>query len=219
MTDDDRFHVVLTGDLLGGADPEQVTANLARLFKMPEAKARQLLAGGARVVKKDADEATARKFQVALRQAGARCELTPVNPPAAAPEDAGRAAPAGTSAPEATPEPAARPATFEARAGLNVERAPVGSAGQDSADQDSADQDGGDLETVGTIRTGGAGFTGAFKVAPVGTDLDPGGRPEPAPAPDVSHLSMAEPGADIETLKRDQPPVAPDISHLSLSDE
>ncbi|MBF1801474.1 hypothetical protein [Alloalcanivorax profundimaris] len=195
MSDDNRFQVVLTGDLLGGADPERVTANLARLFKMPEAKARQLLGGGPRVVKKDADEATARKFQVALRQAGAHCELKPVNPPAAA------------------PEPAARPATFEARApaggGSNVEPSPVGSAGQDGAD----------LETVGTIRTGGAGFTGAFKVAPVGTDLDPGGRPEPAPAPDVSHLSMAEPGADLETLKRDEPPVAPDISHLSLSDD
>ena len=213
MSDDNRFQVVLTGDLLGGADPERVTANLARLFKMPEAKARQLLGGGPRVVKKDADEATARKFQVALRQAGAHCELKPVNPPAAAPEDAGRAAPAGTPAPQAPPEPAARPATFEARApaggGSNVEPSPVGSAGQDGAD----------LETVGTIRTGGAGFTGAFKVAPVGTDLDPGGRPEPAPAPDVSHLSMAEPGADLETLKRDEPPVAPDISHLSLSDD
>ena len=182
MTDDGRFHVVLTGDLLGGADTGRVTANLARLFKMPEDKARQLLAGGPRVVKKDVDEATARKFQVALRQAGARCELKPVSPPPPAAASDGAGPGATTTAPEAAQESA-------------------------------------DLETVGTIRTGGAGFTGAFKVAPVGADLDPGGRPEPDVVPDVSHLSLAEPGADIETLKSGKPPVDPDISHLSIVEE
>ena len=77
MSDDNRYHVRLTGELMGGADADRVAANLARLFKMPEEKAALLVSGKPRVVKKDADEATARKFQVALRQAGARCELLP----------------------------------------------------------------------------------------------------------------------------------------------
>ena len=153
MSDDNRYHVRLTGELMGGADADRVAANLARLFKMPEEKAALLVSGKPRVVKKDADEATARKFQVALRQAGARCELLPVD---------------------------------------------------------------GGAATAAPIRTGGTGFSGAFEVAPVGADLDTSERGQPAPAPDISHLSMAEPGADLEPLKQEQAVVVPDISHLSI---
>ena len=168
MSDDNRYHVRLTGELMGSADADQVAANLARLFKMPEEKAALLVSGKPRVVKKDADEATARKFQVALRQAGARCELLPVG-------------------------------------GETASAAPAAAAQQD-----------GDIETVGTIRTGGTGFSGAFEVAPVGADLDTSERGQPAAAPDISHLSMAEPGADLEPLKQEREVVVPDISHLSI---
>ncbi|MFC6330786.1 hypothetical protein ACFP3N_19435, partial [Alloalcanivorax gelatiniphagus] len=103
MNDDARFHVVITGETLGGADPDQVAARLAKLFKMPESKARQLIGGGPRAVKKDADEATARKFQVALRQAGARCELKPAGPvPAATTAPPAQSAPAAQSVPAAS---------------------------------------------------------------------------------------------------------------------
>lgn len=180
MTGETRFHVVLSGDTLGGAEPDRVAAALARLFKMSEEKARALLSGKPVVVKKNADEATARKFQVALRQAGARCELRVVEP-----------AVRNTAAP--SPEP---PST--------VAVARVSS---------------GDLETVGTVRTGGTGFSGPFEVAPAGSDLDTSERPPVAPLPDISHLSMAEPGADLETLRKEERTVNPDISHLSLSDD
>jgi len=193
MSDDNRYHVRLTGELMGGADAGQVAANLARLFKMPEEKAALLVSGQPRVVKKGADEATARKFQVALRQAGARCELLPVE------GDAMAAAPAPQE-----PEPAdAEPARQDAAA--SAAPAPTAAGHQD-----------GDIETVGTIRTGGTGFSGAFEVAPVGADLDTSERDQPAVAPDITHLSMAEPGADLEPLKQEQEVVVPDISHLSI---
>ena len=54
MSDDNRYHVRLTGELMGGADADRVAANLARLFKMPEEKAALLVSGKPRVVKKDA---------------------------------------------------------------------------------------------------------------------------------------------------------------------
>jgi hypothetical protein len=127
---------------------------------------------------------------VALRQAGARCELLPVDGEAA------------TAAPQPT---AAAPATPQAE-GSEAAVAPAA----------SADQRSGDIETVGTIRTGGTGFSGAFEVAPVGADLDTSERGQPAAAPDISHLSMAEPGADLEPLKQEQAVVVPDISHLSI---
>ncbi len=193
MSDDNRYHVRLTGELMAGADAAEVAANLARLFKMPEQKAALLINGTPRVVKKDADEATARKFQVALRQAGARCELLPVNDEAA----------------PAAPTPAPRDAAPEEPA----PREPA--ASQAVAASATAAPQSGDLETVGTIRTGGTGFSGAFEVAPVGADLDTSEKDQPA-APDVSHLSMAEPGADLEPLKPRQDVVVPDISHLSI---
>jgi hypothetical protein len=197
MSDDNRYHVRLTGELMGGADAAQVAANLARLFKMPEEKAALLVSGQPRVVKKDADEATARKFQVALRQAGARCELLPVGG-----ETASAAPPPTATSPAPT---AATPAAPQAEA-LEGAAAPASSADQRSSD----------IETVGTIRTGGTGFSGAFEVAPVGADLDTSERDQPASAPDISHLSMAEPGADLEPLKQEQEVVVPDISHLSI---
>ncbi|HEX5678698.1 MAG TPA: hypothetical protein VFX91_12095 [Alcanivorax sp.] len=187
MSEDNRYHVRLTGELMAGADAGQVAANLARLFKMPQEKAALLVSGTPRVVKKDADEATARKFQVALRQAGARCELLPVN---------------GETA-SAAPQPAAAAPQAEASEAVVAPAA-------------SADQRSGDIETVGTIRTGGTGFSGAFEVAPVGADLDTSERGQPAAAPDISHLSMAEPGADLEPLKQEREAVVPDISHLSI---
>lgn len=179
---DNRYQVVITGETLGGADPEQVAARLARLFKMPDGKARRLLGGGPRTVKKDVDEATARKFQVALRQAGARCELQPVGAPTPA-------SGAGQAAADASMETMAESSQYA------------------------------DLETVGTLRTGGTGFTGPFQVAAVGADMDPSERSAPPPAPDTGHLSMAEPGAVIETLKREAPATVPDTGHLSLVDE
>lgn len=176
MSATERFHVVVTGAPLAGAEPGQVVANLARLFRIPEAKAQALLAGKVVVVKRDLDQASARKVQAALRHAGADCALRP-------------ATEAGTTAVAPRREPAA----------------PVVTVSE------------GRLETVGTIRTGGEGFTGPFEVAPVGTDLDTRARPE-APVPETGHLSLAEPGADLEQIKPVRDTLVPDISHLSLED-
>jgi len=74
----------------------------------------------------------------------------------------------------------------------------------------------GELETVGTIRTGGTGFSGAFSVAEVGAEMDNREKVAPPPAPDVDHLTMAQPGEVLGQKKTEEMPVAPDISHLSL---
>jgi hypothetical protein len=72
---------------------------------------------------------------------------------------------------------------------------------------------------VGTIRTGGTGFSGAFSVAEVGADMDTREKVAPPPAPDVDHLTMAQPGEVLGQKKAEETPVAPDISHLSLKDD
>ena len=67
--------------------------------------------------------------------------------------------PMPAAAPDDEAPPAAAPAAPQAE-GSEAAVAPAA----------SADQRSGDIETVGTIRTGGTGFSGAFEVAPVGAD-------------------------------------------------
>ncbi|MCH8542996.1 MAG: hypothetical protein LAT61_05455 [Alcanivorax sp.] len=77
----------------------------------------------------------------------------------------------------------------------------------------------GNREMVGTIRTGGEGFSGQFEVAPAGADLDTTERQTASVNPDISHLSMAPPGTELEELTPRKAAVNPDISHLSLADD
>lgn len=186
-----RFHVVFAGQLVKGADPDTVKANLGRLFKMDAARVEKLFAGQPVVLKKDADQATAMKFRAALKQAGAECVLKPLD------EEVIEAAPAPAVATPSAAPAASAPPTQPAAAAENQ----------------------GDLETVGTIRTGGTGFSGPYSVADVGSDMDNSEHAPPPPAPDVSHLSMAGVGADLGQKKKDEAVKVPDISHLSLSPE
>jgi len=195
---DARFHVVFTGELVKGADPDTVKANLGRLFKMDAAKVEKLFSGQPVILKKDADQATAMKFRAALKQAGAECVLKPLASGAA--ED---------SAPPVPPSESAAPASNSDSA-VSVQSSPV-------SDEPPSGQDSGDLETVGTIRTGGTGFSGPFSVADVGEDMDNSTHAPPPPAPDVSHLSMAGVGEDLGQKKKEENVKVPDISHLSIS--
>lgn len=230
----DRFNVVFSGELVAGSDPAQVRANLAKLFKMDAGKVEALFSGKPVVIKKDADQATAMKFRAALRQAGAQCQMLPVagaEPAAAAPsaEPAATAAAAGKASFEARdPGPAPAPssagrASFAAREPDAAEP----SAAEASPAQPAAAPEpvsapaaaSGDMETVGTIRTGGTGFSGDFDVAPAGADMGEK-KDDAAPVdPDISHLSMAPAGSDMGQKKEEREEVRPDISHLSLTDD
>jgi pyruvate/2-oxoglutarate dehydrogenase complex dihydrolipoamide acyltransferase (E2) component len=200
MMSEARFNVVFAGETVAGADPARVRENLAAAFKMDVSKVEALFSGKRVVVKKDADQATAMKFRAVMKQAGALCDLERIGdePAAAAPVAAPAAAPAPAPAPApaAPAEPVARPAA-EAAAPAPVK--------------------GGSLETVGTIRMGGTGFSGPFEVAPTGAELADKRDGPPPIVPDVSHFSVAPPGSDMGQKKDDKPPVTPDISHLSIA--
>ena len=145
-----RFNVVFAGEMVAGADPARVRENLAAAFKMDVSKVEALFSGKRVVVKKDADQATAMKFRAVMKQAGALCDLERIGeeaPAAAAEPSAPAPAPAQAAPAPAPAVPAARP--VEAPAPVK----------------------GGSLETVGTIRMGGTGFSGPFEVAPTGAEL------------------------------------------------
>ena len=190
-----RFNVVFAGEMVAGADPAKVRENLAAAFKMDVSKVEALFSGKRVVVKKDADQATAMKFRAVMKQAGAVCDLERIGDESPAPVAETPAAAPAQAAP-APAEPAARPvASAEAPAPVK----------------------GGSLETVGTIRMGGTGFSGPFEVAPTGADMADKQEGPPPIVPDVSHFSVAPPGADMGQKKDDKPPVTPDISHLSIA--
>jgi len=190
-----RFNVVFAGEMVAGADPAKVRENLAAAFRMDVSKVEALFSGKRVVVKKDADQATAMKFRAVMKQAGALCDLERIGDEApASASETPAAAPA-----QAVPAPAAPAAR------------PVPSA------EAPAPVKGGSLETVGTIRMGGTGFSGPFEVAPAGADMADKHEGPPPIVPDVSHFSVAPPGADMGQKKDDKPPVTPDISHLSIA--
>jgi len=192
---DARFNLVFNGELVAGASPDAVKQNLAKLFKLDPARVEAMFSGKPVVLKKDADQATAMKFRAVLRQAGAQVRMEPVG----AVEEV-----------SAAPAPPAEPAAQEPAA-------PVTAPAQQAAAPATASAAAGDMDMVGTIRTGGTGFSGEFDVAPPGTDIaDKVDGPAPM-VPDVSGISLAPAGSDMGQLKQKVEEKVPDISHLSIA--
>ena len=88
-----RFDVLFAGQLLEGRDAATVRANLGRLFNADEATLDKLFSGKPQILKRDADAATAHKYQQALEKAGALAELRPCNATETVPAAAATAAP------------------------------------------------------------------------------------------------------------------------------
>ncbi|ANB01871.1 hypothetical protein [Ectothiorhodospira sp. BSL-9] len=72
---DKAYLVAVTGQLVDGVDHATAQANLARLFRIPEARAAAMLSGKPVVIKKGVDEVTARRYQASLREAGVLARL------------------------------------------------------------------------------------------------------------------------------------------------
>jgi|SRR5690606_448834 len=191
---DARFNLVFNGELVAGASPDAVKQNLAKLFKLEPARVEAMFSGKPVVLKKDADQATAMKFRAVLRQAGAQVRMEPVG--AVEEVSAAAAPPVETAAAPESSTPVSAPP---------------------SAAPASASTPAGDMDMVGTIRTGGTGFSGEFDVAPPGTDMaDKTDGPAPV-VPDVSGISLAPAGSDMGQLKQKVEEKVPDISHLSIA--
>lgn len=198
---DARFDIHFRGQLVAGASPALVKANLMKLFKIDESRADAMLSGRPVVLKRDADQATAMKFRAALKQAGALCELVALNQSESEEINLTVAAPIPATPVNTTSSAVASPSA--ASASPAVARAVSGAAGG--------------LETVGTIRTGGQGFVGAFEVAPVGADMEQAPDTREPVVPDISGLSMAAVGSDLGQKRTPPPPLAPDTSGISLA--
>lgn len=73
------YNVILTGEYFDGITSESATSTLARLFRITEDQAQRTLHKAPLAIKKAVDEVTAKRFQVALKEAniGVRIQLVP----------------------------------------------------------------------------------------------------------------------------------------------
>lgn len=75
MADNSLYQVVFDGTLTGKIGLDKVKKNLAAVFKMNAAQVEALFTGNPVVIKRNVDEATAKKYVQAFQKAGAKCIL------------------------------------------------------------------------------------------------------------------------------------------------
>jgi len=85
---ENKYRVLITGELKEGASADEVRSRLARLFKTTTEKIDGLLKRSNVVIKKNTDLETAKKYVRAIESAGAACRIEPPASSAEAPAEA-----------------------------------------------------------------------------------------------------------------------------------
>ncbi len=179
------YEIAFSGQMVPGAQPEQVKANLARLFQADAQRIALLFSGRRIVIKSGLDAAGAEKYRSTMERAGALAivQALEVEEVELAPPPASEPAPAPVSAPLSAPTTGSRvvPRDEYMAAFADVEApdfgiAPVGADLQDAKPEAQAPRV--DLSQ--------------FSLAPVGSDMGQAKGATPEPAPDTSHLRLVE---------------------------
>lgn len=184
------FEIVFAGELVEGAQPERVKANLGKLFQADAQRLEVLMSGRRLVLKNNLDAQTAEKYRATMERAGARVKVVAMTPVEEHPMEEV----------ELAPPPDEPTWTRKAAAA-----APVGSSAVDNP---------------GPRDAYAAAFMDVvapdFTLARAGSDLqDP--RPEPvAPRLDLSGLTLAPAGSDMGQMSRPRTAPVPDTSHLKM---
>ncbi len=204
---EELYEVAFYGEIVEGAELEQVKAKVAAMFKADAAKLAQLFSGKRVVIKKNIDQATANKYQSALQNAGAQCEVKSL-------VDAAPTQPAGDSAPSVPPQAAAEtpaPVQEQARAAAPA-AAPASSSPRADSNAPAAPKTAPLGISANEISDLGA------SILPPGSNMQDGENAAAAPEVDLSGLDLAPPGSDLGELKKDEAVEIPDISNLSIID-
>ena len=183
-----RFQIVFRGKLLAGFEPAQVRSNLAKLFRVDEARIGAMLAQPKWVVKAGLDKAQAQRFQEALRDAGMMVAVMN-DLPAAATESGSSEKPA-PSAPSAAPEPV--------RTAQAVSQPPAGAPA--GAPETASGISASTADTPLAVKPAVKAFEpdlSAFSLAPVGAVLDQNNNKPQGRDYDFSQLSVAAPGTQL----------------------
>ncbi len=183
----DHYKLVFRGEVLDGQHPAVVRKRLATAGGFDDAALDKLFSGRPVVVKREADTATAARFQVLFKKAGARLRVLPLEVEDDLVQPAGASA-AGDGAGQ-QPD-AAAPGD---RSSGNFELLPAGSA--ILRDDERA------RWQPRHIDTGGLSLEGARFIVPDSASVGERGRLAATGGPDVSHLSLAELGVDLSSAR------------------
>lgn len=215
------YDVVFSGQLVEGAALDQVKANVAKLFKVEVARIERLFGGSPVVIKKGVDEATAKKYLIAMKKAGAVCEARDLSAqPAAAAEEP-------KPAPAATPESRQAPQPPVSGAGKSEAELAAGEGGETRYVIKQPPADLGELASAG-VEEAGAVLVEHRDVPPPEVDTsglsmdEPGAtlvehEETPPPQVDTGDLSMDEPGATL-VEHEESPELEVDVSELSMDE-
>lgn len=182
------YEIAFAGQVLPGAQVEQVKENLARLFQADAQRIALLFSGRRIVIKSNLDAAGAEKYRATLERAGAIAIVQALDAQIEEVELAPPPVPQTVAAPAA---PAA-PVASSSRPGARV--IPRDEYMAAFADVEAPD----------------------FGIAPVGSDLQEHKPDAPAPAVDLSQFSLAPVGSDMGQAKAEPAAPPPDVSHLKL---
>lgn len=205
-----QYDIIISGKLLEAVSGEQAVARLAKLFKMPLEQAAKLVDGKPHRIKKEVDEATARKFKAALTQAGLQTIVRASE--SAAPVQPAESAPAAQAPKTAAPQtridlaPPGTPVLLDSE--RNEVTAPELDLSGLTLDELTPWPGTGKLEPAPVDPPD-------FGLAPPGADIDTLPDTREKLNPDISKLDIDEPGARLGKPKKEAPP-APDTSHIKL---
>lgn len=215
---DEKFRLVFRGELLEGQHRAVVKRRLAERLKLDDRQVEKLFSGDAVVVKRDADRATAVRYQSLFKQAGGllRVQAVGAEPPEGPAVPNARSlsgaklkamrpgANPDVAAPDFTVQTAYFPPPAEPAPDIQAPAyrvAEVGALLKEPADEPVAQvvevnfelaEVGADLleqpRNEAVVEVGPLDF----ELAEVGADLSPGPRAPAAIAPDVSHLALVE---------------------------
>ena len=100
---DQQFDVFFRGDIVAGQAVAEVKERLAGLFKLDAAQVEQLFSGRPAAIRRNLDEASAKKYEQVLLKIGAVAELRPVKKVVEAPAAQAAAEPSAVAPPDACP--------------------------------------------------------------------------------------------------------------------
>jgi hypothetical protein len=192
---DQLFEVAFTGQISEGANLDEVKARVGKMFNADDAKLAQLFSGKRIVIKKNIDQATAAKYQTALKSAGAECEVSSIG----GAEPAAQVTAAASSAAPAESVAAGAPSStdYETAYDGEVEPAP---------------------------KTNPLGITGdqienlAASVAPPGSELQDAHVAPEEPNIDLTGFDIAPAGSELSTAKKEADPPPPDTTGITMAD-
>lgn len=222
---DEKFRLVFRGELLEGQHRAVVKRRLAERLKLDDAQIEKLFSGSPVVVKRDADQETAARYQSVFKQAGGLLRVETVG----AERAAASAVPGRESAAPASDEQAMASARLRAmRPGANPEvtapdfkvqssyfPSPAEPAAEIQAPEFAVAEVGALLkEPVEAVVSSVAEVN--FELAERGADLLE--RPREMVPVELGPLDfeLAEVGADLGPGARAQTANAPDVSHLAI---